>query len=74
MNQTLFALDLEGVQIAIHETPDGFLLWWGDYVANEWREAFATLSEAFAMLALIMGDTEGNRAPALAVINKHNNY
>lgn len=48
---------LEGVEIQLHQTPAGYLLWWGDYVANSWCEGYETLAEAFAMLEKIAKDT-----------------
>lgn len=53
----LMNAQLEGVEIELHQTPAGYLLRWGDYVANSWVMGFETLAEAFEMLAKIAKDT-----------------
>lgn len=51
-------LQLENVEIRVHETPDGFLVFWGDYIANTWLKSFETLPEVFTWLALVTADAQ----------------
>lgn len=53
MHDAIIDLQREGYEIRIHETEDGFLVYWGDYVANTWVEATETLAEALALACLI---------------------
>jgi hypothetical protein len=53
-------LQLEGYEVRVYETIDGYLLYSGDYVINTYLHAFETLAEVFAYLALIDYDTNGN--------------
>jgi len=57
MDDPIIDLQREGYEIRIHETEDGFLVYWGDYVANTWVEATETLAEALALGCLI--DVDG---------------
>jgi|SaaInl5LU_22_DNA_1037371.scaffolds.fasta_scaffold79282_2 hypothetical protein len=50
--------ELEGVEIRLYASLDGYLLAWGDYVGNTSLKSFEYLSEAVAFLAVILIDTE----------------
>lgn len=49
----IIELQREGYEARLYESPDGFLLYWGDYVANSWLRAFETLEEALNYMAEI---------------------
>lgn len=45
-----------GYELQLWETPTGYLLTWGDYVANSWAQGFEKLSEALELMAQIEKD------------------
>jgi hypothetical protein len=57
ITEPLFSARLEGVEFEVYGTPVGYLLFWGDYVANTWVMAYESLAEVFAMLEKIAKDT-----------------
>jgi hypothetical protein len=57
--QPIIELERINYWARVWETPDGFLLSWGDYVANEWQEAHATLSDTLSALTGICLDDQG---------------
>lgn len=60
--QKLIDMQVENFSATLEETPNGYLLTWGDYVTQHEVRGYATLTEAFTMLALITSDAqEGNR-------------
>jgi len=46
----------ENFEFTLDGTTNGYLLTWGDYVANTEAKGFQDLSEAFTFLALISAD------------------
>lgn len=61
--EPMIELQLEGYEVRVYETLDGYLLYSGDYVINTYLHAFETLAEVFAYLALIDYDTNGHGVP-----------
>lgn len=60
--QKLLDIEVQNFTATLEETPNGYLLTWGDYVANYQVRGYATLTESLTMLALITADAqEGNR-------------
>lgn len=61
--QKLIDIEVQNFSATLEETPNGYLLTWGDYVANHEVRGYATLTEALTMLALVSADAqEGNRS------------
>ena len=60
MNPKLI-IDLEriGYFAKVWETPDGYLVTWGDYVANEWHEGHATLGGVLERLTALAEEDQG---------------
>jgi hypothetical protein len=47
-------------EITLEQTENGYLLTWGDYVANSWAKGFLTLQEALTYWAIIECDANYN--------------
>lgn len=69
---TIFELQAEGFWATIDQTPNGYLITWGDYVANDWAKGVRTLTEVFATLAIVAADAqEGNRNLINRTLNEY---
>lgn len=71
-HKTILDEQFDGVWITLEATPSGYLLTWGDYVANDWVQGFRTLSEAFTVVALCLADAQdGNRELITKTLNNY---
>jgi hypothetical protein len=59
MNELLHA-KLENLCLFITKEDNGYLVSWGDYVANSWDEKCATLSQALIRAAMLARIDEGD--------------
>lgn len=50
----------ENYEITLEQTDNGYLMTWGDYVANSWAKGFLTLQEALTFWAIIECDANYN--------------
>lgn len=61
--QQLIDMQVENFSATLEQTPNGYLLTWGDYVVNHEVRGYATLTEALTMLALVSADAQqGDRS------------
>lgn len=73
--QKLIDMQVENFSATLEETPNGYLLTWGDYVVNHEVRGYATLTEALTMLALITADAqEGNRSLISWIIDQNGGW
>lgn len=54
MNEVLFKVNLDDVNIKVEKDGQGWLIVWNDGVINEWHHKCHLLSEAFQFLSNLM--------------------
>jgi hypothetical protein len=52
--QLVFQYACDNFVAEVHETGEGFTLWWHDFVVNDWEETYPTMAQAVVRLGILI--------------------